>query len=319
MPQAGTLPEMMIAGLDGGGSQITCRIAAVTGEVLGEARAGGASLTHWRPEQVIEHLAQAMQGALHQAQRPQDAGQIAALCAGFASAGDLRRRSQYETMLRKLAPEARIMLVTDAELALAGALDGEPGIVVISGTGSIAMGRNAQNQIARAGGNGPEQGDEGSGYWIGRQAVCRVIGAVQDAKSPTAFHAFILAHWSKRDVHELVNWLQESHRNGIRVAYAGLVPLVAQAAQAGDAEARAILTDAGRELARLAQSVALELQMPAPRVAGCGGVLQHAEAVAAALQTALAGALPQARWTQPAGPPVAGAIRLARQLMMQAE
>ncbi len=317
MLQTGTFQKMIIAGLDGGGSQITCRIATVTGEVLGEARSGGASLTHWAPEQVAENLAQALQAARHRAPGPQS--QLAAICAGFAGAGDERRRRQYEGMLRQLVPEARIMVVTDAELAPAGALDGEAGIVVISGTGSIAMGRNARNQIARAGGNGPEQGDEGSGYWIGRQAVRRVIEAARDANSSDPFPASILAHWSMRDALELVNWLQENHRNGVRVAYAGLVPLVAQAAQAGHAEARAILVDAGQELARLVQNVAQAINMPAPRVAGWGGVLQHVAAVAVALQNALASVLPRARWTQPDGPPVAGALRLAQKLLSQTE
>lgn len=314
MPQADTLRKMMIAGLDGGGSQTTCRVATVTGVVLGEAQAGGASLTHWRPEQVEKHLAQALQGALKQAQPPQDASQIAAVCAGFAGAGDSGRRSRYEAMLRKLAPEARILLVTDADLALAGGLEGEPGIVVISGTGSIALGRNGGNQIARVGGNGPEEGDEGSGYWIGRLAVSRLLGAARD-DSPSSFHASILAHWSRRDAQDLEHWLKECQGHGTRPAYAGLVPIVAQAAQAGDAEAQEILEGAGRELARLVESVAETLKMPAPRVAGCGGVLRHVDAVSKGLQTALAAALPQAHWTQPKGPPVAGAIRLAQRLV----
>ena len=66
-------------------------------------------------------------------------------------------------------------MVNDALVALEAGAPGEPGVVVISGTGSISYGRNAQGEAARAGGWGYVLGDEGSGYWIGRAALRAVL------------------------------------------------------------------------------------------------------------------------------------------------
>ncbi len=62
-------------------------------------------------------------------------------------------------------------------IALEAAFGSGPGVIVIAGTGSIAYGRNAEGQTARAGGWGFAISDEGSGHWIGRTAVAAAIGA----------------------------------------------------------------------------------------------------------------------------------------------
>src|SRR5207237_1641869 len=69
--------------------------------------------------------------------------------------------------LRGLA--ARVHVISDAQAALLGALGKRPGVLLLSGTGSIVVGRNARGRWARAGGLGPILGDEGSGFWLGRE------------------------------------------------------------------------------------------------------------------------------------------------------
>ena len=86
-------------------------------------------------------------------------------------------------------------IVNDALIALVAGAGASPGVVVISGTGSIAYGVSHHGVAARAGGWGPTLGDEGSGYWIGRRALAAVMRdadgrgprTAADAARPRAF------------------------------------------------------------------------------------------------------------------------------------
>jgi N-acetylglucosamine kinase-like BadF-type ATPase len=73
----------------------------------------------------------------------------------------------WKKKLSKLAPHLTVL--SDIELAHRRAFgETDAGIVISGGTGSIAFGRNADGKTARAGGLGVMLGDEGSGFWIGK-------------------------------------------------------------------------------------------------------------------------------------------------------
>lgn len=154
-------------GLDGGGTRTRLWAGGRAGPPLGQFEGGGASLSRRSAAEVELELA----GVLHRAFGalglvPAD---CAAVCGGFASAG--RHAADYEAMLHRLLPRARVRVLTDAELAWHAATGGEDGIVVVAGTGSIVWGRY-QGRFIRVGGQGPGQ-DPGSADWIGREAVAR--------------------------------------------------------------------------------------------------------------------------------------------------
>ena len=85
--------------------------------------------------------------------------------------------------MRRIGYKARCLVVNDALVALEAGAPDQPGVVVISGTGSIAYGRNREGEAARAGGWGYVLGDEGSGYWIGRAALARGAARGRSARS----------------------------------------------------------------------------------------------------------------------------------------
>ena len=89
-------------------------------------------------------------------------------------------------IMKRIGYKARVLVVNDALVALEAGAPGRPGVVLIAGTGSIAYGRNAQNQSARAGGWGYMLGDEGSGYWIGRAALRAVLREADRARTRDA-------------------------------------------------------------------------------------------------------------------------------------
>jgi N-acetylglucosamine kinase-like BadF-type ATPase len=162
--------------------------------------------------------------------------------------------------MRRIGHKAPVLVVNDALAALvAGAGDEGPGIVLIAGTGSICYGRNEAGQAARAGGWGYLLGDEGSGWWIGRQALSAVMRAGDGRGPATLLTARVLAHFAFEQVSELVH--EVYYRDTRRRAVAGLSAVVQGAADDGDVVARQLLSDAADELVLAVRSVATRLEM----------------------------------------------------------
>ena len=97
--------------------------------------------------------------------------------------------------MKRIGYKARVLVVNDALVALEAGAPGEPGVVIISGTGSIAYGRNAAGEAARSGGWGYVLGDEGSGYWIGRAALRAVLREADERGPKTALTPLLLEHF----------------------------------------------------------------------------------------------------------------------------
>jgi len=76
-----------------------------------------------------------------------------------------------------------VTIMSDVELARRAVFGKSPGILILAGTGSIAFGRNHRGQSARAGGLGPEKGDQGSGYWMGKTWLKRTNGSFKRSPS----------------------------------------------------------------------------------------------------------------------------------------
>jgi N-acetylglucosamine kinase-like BadF-type ATPase len=205
----------------------------------------------------------------------------------------------------------RTLVVNDALVALAaGASDG-PGIVLISGTGSIVYGRSARGLAARAGGFGRIFGDEASGYWLGRRAL-QAVARASDGRGPaTRLTPLVLAHFGVTRAFDLV-----AHVN-TRVSEHGLVsalaPLVDEARAQGDGVATAILREAAEELLGAAQSVADRLAMRDDPFAFvlAGGVFKATPWLASELLRRLPGLAPQATANLLEAEPAQGAVWLA--------
>ena len=161
-------------GIDGGGSKTSCLIGDET-SILGAGTAGGSN-----PVRVGE--AQARDALAAPSARPaRSPTSIHRRSRKPASAWPERpgRRSanRCAVCLAELVA-GEIEVVGDMVIALEAAFGGEPGVIVIAGTGSIAYGRNSKGQTARAGGWGFAISDEGSGHWIGRAAVAATVRAL---------------------------------------------------------------------------------------------------------------------------------------------
>ncbi len=198
---------------------------------------------------------------------------------------------------RRLGALARqVTVIPDAEAAFLGALGEGPGLLVLSGTGSIVLGRNVRGRWARAGGLGPLMGDEGSAFWIGRE-------------------------WLRANVHARklarVRMLARSADAIKRIA--ALAPGVLRKAKAGHRDARAIVGAAQEHLASLARQVARELRLPRPVPLSWAGTLMGNGAFRRGVWRASRREGIAVRVVPPAQPPVSAAHALAARLARDAE
>jgi N-acetylglucosamine kinase-like BadF-type ATPase len=162
-----------------------------------------------------------------------------------------------EPAVREAVRAKRYAVTHDALIALAGATGGEPGVVVIAGTGSIAFGRNSQGRTARAGGWGYAFGDEGGAFDIVRQALRAALRFEEGWGAKTTLAAALIEAGRASSADDLLHRLYAGDFSSARVA--GFAPIVDEIARAGDAVAIDILNGAAQALATIAAAVRAQL------------------------------------------------------------
>jgi glucosamine kinase len=294
-------------GIDGGGSQTTC-VLGDENRVLASVTVGGTNVVRFGEQRARAALEQGVCEACRAADI--DPAQIVAVCAGIAGAAREDNRAQIAGILATLV-SGQIHVVGDMEIAHEAALNGAPGIVVISGTGSIAYGRDALGHAARAGGWGFAISDEGSGHWIGVQAVAAVAHAL-DAGTDTMLSERILESWHLASYDELMQRANATPAPN----FAALFPDVVAAAEPGDSAARDLLARAGVELAGLAVAVFRRLWKPSDSIAiaEAGGVFENSPTVRNCFEAKLKTSIPQAQIFLSQTRAAEGALAMARKL-----
>jgi glucosamine kinase len=202
---------------------------------------------------------------------------------GVWTAGERRALARR---LRRFA--RRVVVISDVEAAYLGALGGTAGVLLLAGTGSIALGRDRRGRFTRAGGLGPLLGDEGSAFWIGREWLRATASEATRRRFATSPHA-------------------------VR-AVAALAPRVVARARRGQRGAARIVAAAQAHLASQAADVARVLRLPSPVVIGGAGSVMEDRWFAAGVRQALARAGVRAHWRESGGEPVDAAVRLAASL-----
>jgi len=297
---------MHVLGIDAGGSKTIALLADGDGRVLADGHAGSANLQTEGELQVEKVLHDVIEQATRGHHVRPDA-----VCLGMAG---VDRDTDYRVIsgiMRRLGFRAKAVIVNDALIALVAGAGTNPGVVIISGTGSIAYGVSQRGVAARAGGWGPTLGDEGSGYWIGRRALEAVMRAADGRGSHTALTALVLAHFSLARPEGLVSEIY--HQPEGRKAIASLAPLVDQARADGDAAAAEIMTAAADELVRAAASVIARLEMRGEQfpVMLAGSLLKHSGWLAAGVTQRMAEVAPRSTVAPLLHEPAIGAVRLA--------
>jgi N-acetylglucosamine kinase-like BadF-type ATPase len=297
-------------GFDGGGSKTDCVLLDANGAVIGEGRSGPANPLRCGYDRAFDSLRESAAAALTTANiRPSD---IKHVCAGLAGAG---RRSVVRRIMVFLAreyPRAVARVATDYEVALEAAAGSGPGVVLIAGTGSVAYGRNAAGETARAGGYGPWIGDEGSAFEIGRRAVS-AVARTRDSDAPVTILAEMISNALEcPDWDDLMLRIMKTSDE----VFPKLFPIVADAANRDDGAAKEILFGSAIGLGNLAMIVIRRLGMKdeAFPLVKCGGVFGHSHMLDALLDSVLASGALRAKLSCLEVSPAVGAARMAARL-----
>ncbi len=178
---------------------------------------------------------------------------------GVSGIWDVRERQGYQIALAHSWTSyvsvncPRITILADAELALFAAVGSAAGTLLIAGTGSIAIRRNHDGHVIRAGGWGPRIDDAGGGFWIGREALRAVAreldGRAEHTQLRNTVASFLRVDSS--DQSALQSALRQAHIDTVAV----LAPTVLACAYEGDAVSRAIVEAAADELAALVEAI----------------------------------------------------------------
>lgn len=228
-----------------------------------------------------------------------------ACCAGAAGAEVPAGRDRLQGILVRLLPDCRVSVVHDARLVLAAATV-DAGIALVAGTGSVAYGRTADGHESQRGGWGWMVGDDGGGVWITRKAAREVMRRADSGESLGPLGRALLDAAGVSDTRQLTSAL---HAMREPMQWAGLASVVFATADSDPGSNRIILS-AARELASLVREVQHDLDCDGPVVLA-GGLLLHQPRLDDAVRAELRG-IACVRLEEP---PVAGAVRLAEELL----
>ena len=233
-------------GIDAGGTRTTVLLAR-DATIIGRASGGSGAIRPGRALATAARIAACARQALTEARL------LSAdlLVIGAAGAGRDPERTELREGLRNERLAERVMVLGDLEIALEAAFGSGPGIVLISGTGSVAVARAADGTIHRRGGYGWQIGDEGGGFAISRAALAAMARA-HDGRSPeTGLGKALLAAAPVTEFDQLIRWTVSADPSEI----AALAPVVFQVAAQGDQVARQIVNGAAEDLTQLASSL----------------------------------------------------------------
>jgi len=305
------MSEELYLGVDGGQSHTEAVIANGAGNILGRGRGGPSN--HAEQPGGHERLLRAVVDSVTSALRAAGQGRIADIEFAAAHCAMTGGADYKEGAIASVLRARRLAVGHDAPAALAGAMAGEPGLVIIAGTGAVAYGERDDGRSLRIGGWGFLFGDEGSGFWISVEGVRRAMRAFDGVAEPTVLGKLALEHFGVPDLGKLA--MAVYHEEISRDQLARFAATVHRAAAGGDEVAREIIAEGGRFLARLAATSAQRLEFrPGETSVGCVGGVFRGELVREAFAAPLRELWSGARVVEPRFDPAVGALLLAYRL-----
>jgi glucosamine kinase len=311
--------EPIILGIDGGGSR-TRGIMYKGNTVLAQWETGTARVGTVGVVESAERLLNLISELIKMAQLPNR--ELDAVCIGLAGTWLKEEQLRSQQLLALLARRERkididkLLVVSDAAIALEGAFEGANGIVMIVGTGTIAIGKIGENEFVRCGGWGIELSDEGSGAWIGREGLRALVRHFDGRGKETKLADVML---------RLYPAIKPEHPRTLVTAfnerafdYQAVTPLVMECAAEGDAVCQEIIERSCRHLLEMVDTLykryyAGQKKVP---IACVGGIMEADTMLAQMVKEGLAKQT-NLKVVEPKALPLEGAVRIARRLVAE--
>lgn len=302
------MSEKLILGVDGGATKTICAISDEEFQVIGVGAAGPCNYNVIGIEGAHRNVKLAIQRAYLSIEDEKLRDKISEI--GCFGIGGLTTLYDYEIISSQVVPlevAKKRVIVNDVVVAFYAATNGEPGIVVVSGTGSIAYGMNNKGESMISGGWGWLMGDEGSAFYIATQALALAAKAYDGRGRKTVLTDMFAEEFKVKDFKDIV---PKIYQEATSTRIAPLSKIVFSAARRGDKVAIRILRKSGEELGQAAVALGRRLFAKNERiiVGTSGGVFRAEPKVWEYFKGYVSKRLPNANFTPPVSYPVIGAL-----------
>jgi N-acetylglucosamine kinase-like BadF-type ATPase len=299
-----------VLAVDAGQSSTSCLVGLKDGTLLASGLGGAAAVPNAASTELL--MRAALTASVNQALEALSPRPAHLEAAYLSTTGGIGVALEF---LPTLVGVERIQAESDSVAALASGAFGGPGLALISGTGCVTFSQNAAGKQLTCGGWGYLLGDEGSGFWIGLQAVKAAIRAQEGRGPATRFTQRVMECLGVPEMREAQARIYNELI--LRPQIARLAPLVMEMAGAGDPVADNIVTQAAAELFMLVQAASRQAGFTRPDekiIVVTGGVMHAGTPVCRKFVEMAAAELPDYRVVSPRFPPVIGAFILGLQL-----
>ena len=302
-----------LIGLDGGGTKTKCVVTDFDLNPLYECKGGPSNFLLIGTQAVSETILALILEAMNHLKISSD--EIASIFIGTTGAGrpnDAQKlKGDFISYAESKGYSFKSFNVdSDARIALEGAFSGEPGSLLIAGTGSIIFGKDENNQIHRVGGFGKLIGDEGSGNTLGRRGLNRVAKEFDGRGDKTLLTELLIRDFGISDSSQLIT---EVYRNNFDTA--SFAPNVIEAAQNGDKVANRILEEESNELLLHVKSIFNMIGEETLKLCLIGGTIATENFYSAMFKNKIELHLPKVKIVSAENSPEIGAAFMAKSML----
>jgi len=306
--------DYTIIGIDGGGTR-TRAILKRGDEILSQTTAGTTRVGSVGVGESCERLLTIITDLCDQAEL--DTSEVDIVVAGLAGVWLDEEKQRSTHLLKTLArtqniPLSDVIIISDAEIAVEGAFGGNNGIVLIVGTGSIAIGKIGKDKFVRCGGWGIELDDEGSGAWIGREGLTAVVRALDGRGKPTMLTNMLADFNPLIDINNPRTIVKAYAERTFE--YQMLTPTVMRCAELGDEVCMDIINRSSLHLVELLNALFPYFKSKQVDVALLGGIVESKSLLGRMLESEIRKDK-RYRIVKPLGTPLDGAILIGNRIL----
>ncbi|MGG7078705.1 N-acetylglucosamine kinase [Clostridium sardiniense] len=267
---------MYYLGIDGGGTKTQFTLVNEKLEVIYSVKRGTSHFKQVGFNGVKEVLQDGLEEIINKSKI--DKCDIAWIGIGLAGYGNIQKdREALLKVVDRVFKDFKYILRNDVEIALAGALNGEDGVVIVSGTGSIALSKIG-DKYKRCGGWGYSIGDEGSAYWIGKKIIETFSKEADGRLEKTHIYEIIKEMLALSNDYDLIRYINEDIKSD-RLEIARFSKVCFEAAKLGDKNAIEIFKSASKELSELVNLLIKDFEDDIIKVSYLGGVFKSGELI----------------------------------------
>jgi N-acetylglucosamine kinase-like BadF-type ATPase len=299
-----------LIGIDGGGTKTRCIAANFEGKSFYEATGGPSNFLVFSLDQVSENLVNLLEDCIKNLKCEFE--DLAFVVLGTAGAGRIEDAERLEHHFldyanKKKAEIKNFKVVSDARIALEGAFSGRPGSILISGTGSIMFGKDANGDVHRVGGFGRFIGDEGSGYSIGRKGLAALSKFYDGRGKRTMLSELVSNQFGIESGEKLINAV---YKNNFDIASAA--QQVIKAADENDEVCKKIVDEETNELITHINAMKEKLKQKTMEVSFTGSIITTDNFLSRQLHKKIKEKFDDVKVIEPEHQSVMGAVLIAK-------